>query len=175
MLVAGLDTVVNFSQKSKVSNKSQKATIAEDNVPFKELEEEIENLRLIQLDLFSESTDKASFSDVDAEVLAVQPPPSDAEIGVELLQTEDVNNYNEKAFEMNLCIAPTETSSCKLSSPWKNSPCFQKMVQLFLLMRIILLALLTNGDQIIKKHQLEIFLELVKFCKYVQTNGCILY
>ena len=99
MLVAGLDTVVNFSQKSKVSNKSQKATIAEDNVPFKELEEEIENLRLIQLDLVSESTDKASFIDVDAENLAVQPPPSDAEIGVELLQTEDVNNYNEKAFE----------------------------------------------------------------------------
>ena len=42
--------------------------------------------------------------------------------------------------KMNLCIAPTETSFCKLSKLCKNSRCFQKMVQLFNLMRIMLLV-----------------------------------
>ena len=43
--------------------------------------------------------DKASFTDVDAEVLAAQPPPSDAEIVAELLETEDVSNDNSDAIE----------------------------------------------------------------------------
>ena len=42
--------------------------------------------------------------------------------------------------KMSLCIVSTEESFCKLSRPCKNSCCFQKMVQLFNLMRIILLA-----------------------------------
>ena len=59
-------------------------------------------------------------------LLAVQHPPSDAKIVVELLETEDVSN---------------DTSFCKLLRACKNSPYFQNMVQLFNLMQIMLLAL----------------------------------
>ena len=43
--------------------------------------------------------DAASFTDVDAEVLAVKSPPSDAEIAVVRLVTKDVNNDNDDAIE----------------------------------------------------------------------------
>ena len=69
--------------------------------------------------------DAIFFNDVDAEVLAVWQPPSDAEIVAELFETEDVSN---------------DTSSCKLSIPCQNSPFSQKIVQLFNLIQIILLA-----------------------------------
>ena len=49
-----------------------------------------------------------------------------------------------KILKMKLRIAPTETNFCKLSRPCKNSRYFQKMVQLFNLTRIMLLARLTN-------------------------------
>ena len=38
--------------------------------------------------------DAGSFIDVDAEVLTVQSPPSDAEIVAELLKTSDARNDN---------------------------------------------------------------------------------
>ena len=41
--------------------------------------------------------DAASFTDLD--VLVVQPPPSDAEIVAELLETEDVSNDNDDPIE----------------------------------------------------------------------------
>ena len=46
--------------------------ITEDDDPFKEMEEEFENLCSIQPDLVSENMDAASFTDVHSEVLAVQ-------------------------------------------------------------------------------------------------------
>ena len=67
---------------------SQKLAITEDDYSFKELEEEIENLRSFQPDLVSKNIDVAFFTDVDAEVLAVELPPSDAEIAAELLETD---------------------------------------------------------------------------------------
>ena len=73
-------TVVNCFQKAKISSESQKAAIAKGDDPCKEIEEDIENLRSIQPNLVSENMDAASFTDVGVEVLAVQPPPSDAEI-----------------------------------------------------------------------------------------------
>ena len=76
--------------KSKISIERQKATIADDEDPFKELEEATENICLIQQDLVSENMEEASFTDADAEVLAVQPPSSEAEILVKLLEAEDV-------------------------------------------------------------------------------------
>ena len=42
---------MNYFRKSKILSESQKIAIDEDNDPFKDLEEEIENLHLIQLDL----------------------------------------------------------------------------------------------------------------------------
>ena len=50
---------------------------------------------------------------------------------------------------------------CKLLRPCKNSRCFQKMVQLFNLMRIMLLAQLTKTSQRKEgKQQLEIISQL---------------
>ena len=43
--------------------------------------------------------DATSFTGVDAENRVVQPPPSDAEIVAELLETEDVSNHNNDAIE----------------------------------------------------------------------------
>lgn len=70
-------TVVNCFQKSKISSKNQKATIAEGDDPLKELDEETENLHSIQPDLVSEKMGAASFTDIDGEVLVEQQPPSD--------------------------------------------------------------------------------------------------
>ena len=64
---------MNCLPKSKILSENQKAAVAEDYDFFKELEEQIENLRSIQPDLVSENMDAASFTDVDAEVLAAQP------------------------------------------------------------------------------------------------------
>ena len=70
MLVAGWDavmtkTVVNCFRKSKILSESQESEIVEDDDPFKELEEKIENLLSIQLDLVLENMDGASFTKVD--------------------------------------------------------------------------------------------------------------
>ena len=79
MLVAVWDavktkTVAHCSRKSKILSESQRGTIAEEDDLFKELEEAIENIRPIEPDFVSENMDAASFTDVDAEVLTVQPP-----------------------------------------------------------------------------------------------------
>ena len=71
MLVAAWDgvttkTVLNCFRKSKISTDGQKAVIVEDNDPFKESEEEIEDPRSVQGDLVSENIDAASFTDDDA-------------------------------------------------------------------------------------------------------------
>ena len=78
MLAAAWNTVttkivVNCFRKIKLLNETQKVTIAEDNDPFKELEEEFENQRSIQSGHVSGSMDGASFTNIHAEVLAVQP------------------------------------------------------------------------------------------------------
>ena len=66
-------SVVKCFRKSKKLSESQKVLIVEDDNLFKELELETENLRSIQLDFISENMDTTSFTDVDAEVLAVEP------------------------------------------------------------------------------------------------------
>ena len=131
---------MNCFRKFKISSESQKVTIAEDDNPFKELEEKIQNLLSIQPDLVSENMDAAFFTDIDAEVLIVQSQPSDAEIVAELLKMEDVSNDNDDVIETEdepVCIPPTQMNLCKLLRPCKNSPYFQKVVQLFNLMRIM--------------------------------------
>lgn len=103
MLVASWDavwtkTVLNCFRKSKILSESQKAAKAEEDYPFKE--EEIENQRLVQPDLVSGNMDAASFTDGDAENLAVQPPPSDTEIVAKLLEMEDVSNDNDNTIKI---------------------------------------------------------------------------
>ena len=90
---------MNCFRKFKISSESQKVTIAEDDNPFKELEEKIQNLLSIQPDLVLENMDAAFFTDIDAEVLIVQSQLSDAEIVAELLKMEDVSNDNDDVIE----------------------------------------------------------------------------
>ena len=87
--------IVNCFRKSGISTESQKTTIAEDGDPFRELQDEIDDLRSVQPNLIEEDFDATTFADVDAEVIAVQPPPSDAEIVAELLETEDVSDDDD--------------------------------------------------------------------------------
>ena len=104
MLVAAWDavttkTLVNCFRKSKISSKSQKTVITEDDDLFKELEEEIEFLHSVQPDLVSKNMDEASFTDFDAEFLAIQLSPSDTKIIAQLLGTEDVSKDNDDAIK----------------------------------------------------------------------------
>ena len=143
MLVAGWDavmtkTVVNYFRKSKISSESQRAVLAEDNVPFKELKKEF----LFEPVLVSENMDEASFTAVDAEV-PVQPPLSDAEIAAEPLETESVSNDNDDAIETEdePVYCPDRKELLQIIETMQNSPCFQKVVQfLFNLMQIMLLV-----------------------------------
>ena len=64
----------------------------EDDDPFWELQDEIDELRSVEANLIEEDFDATTFADVDAEVIAVQPPPSDAEIEADLLETEGVSD-----------------------------------------------------------------------------------
>ena len=106
------------------------------------MEEESENLRSIQPDLVSENIDAASITDVDAEVLAVQPSLSDAEIVAVMLETEDVSNDNDDAVETEdePAYRPDKTELLQIIEAMRKFPCFQMMVQLFYLMQIMLLA-----------------------------------
>ena len=144
MLVAGWDvvttkTVVNYFRKSKISNENQRAVLAEDNDPFKELKKEF----LFEPVLVSENMDEASFTAVDAEVPVVQPPLSDAEIAAEPLETESVSNDNDDAIETEdePVYCPDRKELLQIIETMQNSPCFQKVVQfLFNLMQIMLLV-----------------------------------
>ena len=90
MLASGWDalptqTIDNCFQKPGISTESQETTIVEDDDPFQELQDEIDDLRSVQPNLIEKDFDATTFADVDAEVIAVQPPPSDPEIVAELL------------------------------------------------------------------------------------------
>ena len=79
-------------RKSGIFTESQETAIAEDGDSFRELQVEIDDLRSVQPNLIEEDLDATTFADVDAEVIAVQTPPSDAEIVAELLEMEGTND-----------------------------------------------------------------------------------
>ena len=87
-----VQTIVNCFRKSEISTESQETAIAEYGDPFRKLQDETDDLRLrsVQPNLIEKGVDATTFPDVDAEVIAVQPPHSDAEIVAELLETEGV-------------------------------------------------------------------------------------
>ena len=71
MLVSAWDallmqTIVNCFQKSGISTESQETAIAEDDDPFRELQDEIDDLRSVQPNLIEEDFDAPTFADVDA-------------------------------------------------------------------------------------------------------------
>ena len=74
------ETIVNCFHKAGISAENQDAAIAEEDDPFKELQDEMYALRTVQPDHIPEDINAASLVDVDAEVSAVQPPPTDADI-----------------------------------------------------------------------------------------------
>ena len=82
-------------KRSWIAFESQETTIAEDDDPFWELQDEIDVLRSVQPDLIEEDFDATTFTNVEAEVMAVQPPPSDAEVVAELLETEGIIDDDE--------------------------------------------------------------------------------
>ena len=73
------ETIVNCFRKAGISAENQDAAIAEEDDPFKNLQDEIDALPTVQPDLIPEDINAAWLVDLDAEVSAVQPPPTDAE------------------------------------------------------------------------------------------------
>ena len=107
---------MNCFRKSGISTESQETAIVEDDDPFRELQDEIDDLRSVQPNLIEEDFNATIFADVDAEVIAVQPPPSDAEIVAELLETEGASgddDSGEVADEPVKC-PDKKMSCCKL-------------------------------------------------------------
>ena len=99
---------MNCFRKSGISTESQETAIAEGDDSFRELQDQIDDLLSVQPNLIEEEFDATTFADVDAEVIAVQPPPSDAEIVAELLKTEGVSDddcyyFREVADELVKC------------------------------------------------------------------------
>ena len=88
---------MNCFRKAGISSESQEAAIAEDDDPFKELQDEIDYLLSIEPDHFAENIDAASLTDVDAGVAAIQRSPTDAEIVAELLVNEEEDGSDDES------------------------------------------------------------------------------
>ena len=99
-------TIVNCFWKSGVSTESQETAIAEDDDPFRELQDEIDDLRSVQSNLIEEDFDTTIFADVDAEIIAVQPLPSYAEIVGELLETEGASDDDDDDYSGEVANEP---------------------------------------------------------------------
>ena len=117
-------TIVNCFRKSGIPTEGQETAIAEDEDPFRELQDEIDDLRSVQPNLIEKDFDATTFADVDAEVITVQPPPSDAEIVADLLDMEGVSDddyyySHEVADEPVKCLI--KMSCCKLSRLCRGS------------------------------------------------------
>ena len=85
-------TIVNCFRKAGISAENQDAAIAEADDHFKDLQDGIDALRTVQPDLIPEDINAASLVDVDAEVSDVQPPPTDAEILADFLETDNISD-----------------------------------------------------------------------------------
>ena len=83
------ETIVNCFRKAGISAENQTAVIADDDDPFKELQEEIDTLRTCQPDLIPEGIDANTLVEVDSEIIATQPLPSDNEILAEFMDIDD--------------------------------------------------------------------------------------
>ena len=86
------ETIVNCFRKDGISAGNQDAAIVEEDDPFKDLQDEIDALRNGQPDFILEDINAASLVDVDAEVSAVQPPPTNAEILADFLETDNISD-----------------------------------------------------------------------------------
>ena len=129
MLVSAYDAqstqaIVNCFRKSGISTESQVTDIAEDDDPFRKLQDKIDDLRSVQPNLLEEDFDDTTFVDVDAEVIAVQPPPSDSEVVAELLETKASVMMMMMRMMMKQENVLIKISCCKLSRLCRGSPYF---------------------------------------------------
>ena len=65
------ETIVNCFRKAGIFGENQDTAIAEEDDPFKDLQDEIDALRTVQPDLIPEDINAASLVDIDAKVSAV--------------------------------------------------------------------------------------------------------
>ena len=68
------ETIVNCFRKGRISTANQEAAIADEEDPFKNLQNEIDASQNLQIDVVREDINVALLTDVDAEVSAVQLP-----------------------------------------------------------------------------------------------------
>ena len=85
------EAIMNCFRKAGISAENQDAAIAEEDDPFKDLQDEID-LPTVQPDLILEDINAASLVDVDAKVSAVQPSSTDAEILADFLATDNISD-----------------------------------------------------------------------------------
>ena len=114
--------------------KTRDGAISEEDDPFKDLQDEIDALRTVQSDLIPEDINAPSLV-VDAEVSAVQPRPTDAEILADFLETDNISDELVDDSD-DVEDVPMECPGKKMSSymHWsfsKSSLCLQLMVILF--------------------------------------------
>ena len=74
---------------------AMEAPIADEDDPFKDLQNKIDALRNLQPDLVTKGVKATSLTDFDAEVSAVQPPHSDSEILAEFFETGNFSNGDD--------------------------------------------------------------------------------
>ena len=91
----------------------------EDDDLFRELLDEIGDLRSVQPNLIEKDFDATTFANVDAGVIAVQPPSSDAEIVAELLEAECVSDDDDDYYSGEVADEPVN-DLIKMSC-WKLS------------------------------------------------------
>ena len=94
-----IETIVNCFRKAGISPANQEAAIAEEDDPFKDLQDEIDVLRNVQPDLVPEDVNASSLIDVDSEVSAVQPPLTDSEILAEFFESGDISNGDDEIID----------------------------------------------------------------------------
>ena len=98
-----IETIVNCLRKGRISPANQEAAIAEEDDPFKDLQDEIDVLRNVQPDLVPEDVSSSSLIDVDSEVSAMQPH-TDSEILAEFFKTDDISDGDDKIIDASDCI-----------------------------------------------------------------------
>ena len=93
MLVPAWNTVSNET----IVNCFRKAGIptADEDDPFKDLQNEIDALRNLQADLVPEDVNAASLTDVDAEIFRVQPLLTGSEIIGEFFETGNISDGDD--------------------------------------------------------------------------------
>ena len=74
--------------------------IADEDGPFKDLQNEFDALQNIQPDLVLEDVNAASLTDVDADVSAVEPHLTNLEISAEFFETSNITGGDNEVMDV---------------------------------------------------------------------------